>query len=177
MLGKEGCLLDWGGVQKAIACHPSEGLLRLEKALIEEHALIMLQEKEFWTLKSRLNATTFGNQNTSYFHITTMVRRQRKKIRGLIDGTGEWIYDEDKVKEHIQSKFSKFYTSELCLAYLHSPVTNFSCCMLSDVEKCRIGREVSDEEIRDAFWSLKAFKAPRPNSLHAGFFQYFWHDV
>ena len=36
-----------GGVQKAIACHPSEGLLRLEKALIEEHALIMLQEEEF----------------------------------------------------------------------------------------------------------------------------------
>ena len=42
--------------------------------------------------------------------------------------------------------------------------------MLSDVEKCRMGREVSDKEIRDALWSLKAFKAPRPNGLHAGFF-------
>ena len=166
-----------GDVQKAIAYHSSEGLLRLEKALIEEHALIMLQEEEFWALKSRLNAATFGDRNTSYFHTTTMVRRQRNKIRCLMDGTGEWIYDEDKVKEHIQSEFSKPYTSELCSAYLHSPVTNFSCCLLLDVEKCRMGREVSDEEIRAALWSRKAFKAPGPNGLHAGFFQYFWHDV
>ena len=40
-----------------------------------------------------------------------------------------------------------------------------------------MGREVSDEEIRDALWSLKAFKALGPDGPHAGFFQYFWHDV
>ena len=40
-----------------------------------------------------------------------------------------------------------------------------------------MGREVSDEEIRDALWSLKAFKALGSDGPHAGFFQYFWHDV
>lgn len=87
-----------------------------------------------------------------------------------MDGAGDWIYDKDKVKEHIQSEFTKLYTSKVCLAYLHSSITNFSCCMLSDVEKCRMGREVSNEEIRDALWSLKTFKAPGPDGLHAGFF-------
>lgn len=72
---KRRVLARLGGVQKAIACHPSEGLLRLEKELIEEHTLILLQEGEFWALKSRLNAATFGDRNTSYFHITTVVRR------------------------------------------------------------------------------------------------------
>ena len=128
-------------------------------------------------MKSRLNATTFGDRNTSYFHITTVVRRQRNKIRCLMDGNGEWIYDEDKVKDHIQSEVAKLYTSDLSVAYLLSPVSNFSCYKLSDVEKLRMGREVSDEEIREALWSIKAFKAPGPDGLHAGFFQCFWHDV
>ena len=87
--------------KKAIACNLSEALLKLEKLLIEEHALIMLQEEEFWALKSRLNAATFGDRNTSYFHITTVVRRQRNKIRCIMDGTGEWIFEKDKIKEHI----------------------------------------------------------------------------
>ncbi|KAL0013725.1 hypothetical protein SO802_000794 [Lithocarpus litseifolius] len=93
-----------------------------------------------------------------------------------MDGTGEWIYEEAKIKD-IQHEFSKLYSSELCMAHIHSPVMNFSCCMLSEEERCKMGREVDEEEIRAALWSLKPFKAPGPDGLHARFFQYFWHDV
>ena len=94
-----------------------------------------------------------------------------------MDGTGEWIFEEDKIKEHIQHEFSKLYTSELCMAHIHSLVMNFSYYMLSKEEKCKMGREVDEEEIRVALWSIKLFKDPRLDGLHAGFFQYFWHDV
>ena len=33
---------------------------------------------------------------------------------------------------------------------------------------------VTEEEVRAAIWSMKAFKAPGPDGLHAGFFQRFW---
>lgn len=33
---------------------------------------------------------------------------------------------------------------------------------------------VTEEEISTTLWSLKVFKAPRPDGLHAGFFQRFW---
>ena len=36
---------------------------------------------------------------------------------------------------------------------------------------------MSDEEIKAGLWSLKAFKAPGPDGLHAGFFQRFWPIV
>ncbi|XP_065617683.1 uncharacterized protein LOC136064428 [Quercus suber] len=49
------------GVQKSLAISPNESLLRLEKQLIEEYASILLQEEEFWALKSRLNAAPFGD--------------------------------------------------------------------------------------------------------------------
>ena len=57
----------------------------------------------------------------------------------------------------------------LFLAY-HSPISEFSCCFLSEVEKEWIGREVVDEDVRNGLWALKPFKAPGPNGLHAGFF-------
>ena len=36
---------------------------------------------------------------------------------------------------------------------------------------------VPEDEIRLGLWALKPFKAPGPDGLHAGFFQYFWNDV
>lgn len=36
---------------------------------------------------------------------------------------------------------------------------------------------MTEDEIKAALWSLKAFKAPGPDGLHAGFFQHFWPSV
>lgn len=170
---KRRVLARLNGGQKSLACNLSESLLRLENLLIEEHAMIKLQEEKFWALKSRLKAAAFGDRNTSYFHITTVVKRQRNKIRCIMDGTGECIYEEAKIKDHIQDEFSKLYASVMFMANIDSSVANFSCCMLYEEERRHMGREVDDEEIRNALWSLKPFKAPRPNGSHAGFFQYF----
>jgi len=48
---------------------------------------------------------------------------------------------------------------------------------LNEEEKESIGGQVSVEEIRMTLWSLKAFKAPSSDGLHAGFFQRFWPIV
>ena len=74
-----------------------------------------------------------------------------------------------RVKEHIQARFEKLYTSKMCMSYTNSLVSNFSCCFFSK-ERNWIGREVVDEEIREGFWALKPFKVPRPNELYASFF-------
>ncbi|XP_023926429.1 uncharacterized protein LOC112037833 [Quercus suber] len=83
-------------------------------ARLNEYSSILLQEEEFWALKSRINVAAFGDRNTSYFYMNTMI------------GTG-W--------------------------------------------------EVFDEDVRSGLWALKPFKAPGPDGLHAGFYQYFWHEV
>lgn len=48
---------------------------------------------------------------------------------------------------------------------------------LNEEEKESIGGQVLVEEIRTALWSLKAFKAPSPDGLHAGFFKRIWTIV
>ena len=82
------------GTQKVLAENPIESPMRLENQLIEEYSSILLQEEKFWALKSRINVAAIGDRNTYYFHVNTIVRRQRNKIRCLKDGMGEWIVEE-----------------------------------------------------------------------------------
>ena len=145
--------------------------------MVEEYATILLQKGELWALKSRLNATTFGDRNTSYFHLSTIVRRHRNKIRGIKNREGEWMFEEDQVREHIHRGFYDLYSTDLEKSCLNSLISSFSCRFFSEKEQERIGREVLEEDIRVGLWALKAFKAPGRNGLHAGFFQHFWHDV
>ena len=45
------------------------------------------------------------------------------------------------------------------------------------MERDNISRGINEEEIKVALWSLKPFKAPGSDGLHAGFFQNFWPVV
>ena len=95
----------------------------------------MLQEKGFWALKSRINVATFGDRNTSYFHVNTVVRRQRNKTRCLKDGIGEWIVEEEAVKEHILNGFKRLYSTGLEMSRSYSLVSEFSGSFLFEEEK------------------------------------------
>lgn len=64
---KKKVLAKLNGTQKALASNPNDFLVHLEKQLTKKHNLIMLQEEELWAIKSRLNWTTFGDCNISFF--------------------------------------------------------------------------------------------------------------
>ena len=120
----------------------------------------MQQEEEYWALKSRLNWATYGDANTSYFHVSTLVRRHRNKIRSLKNSVGEWITNEEDIKNLILSGFQEIFQTELVEAPLDSEVKFFSCCFLSEEERSCLAAPISDEEIKQGLWSLKAFKPP-----------------
>ena len=124
----------------------AENPRRLEKQLIDEYSSILLQEEEFWALKSRINVAAFGDQNTSYFHMNSVVRRQRNKIRCLKDGMGEWIVEEEAMKEHILNGFMKLYSTGLEMSYRSFAISEFSGSFLSEADRNWMGREVSDED-------------------------------
>ena len=55
------------GTQKAIAENPNDFLLNLENKLLSKYSLILMQEEEYWALKSRLDAASFGDHISSFF--------------------------------------------------------------------------------------------------------------
>ena len=56
-------------------------------------------------------------------------------------------------------------------------ISNCSCCYLTEEKQAWVGREVTEEDVRDGLWALKPFKVPGLDGLHIGFFQHFWLDV
>ncbi|XP_030929600.1 uncharacterized protein LOC115955566 [Quercus lobata] len=99
------------------------------------------------------------------------------KTRCIKDAVGNWLTEDNEVKEHIRSGFINLYTTELRWSTKSSNVSNFSCYYFSDEVRARIDCDVTVEEIRASIWVLKPFKAPGPDGLHAGFYQHFWMEV
>ena len=132
------------------------------------------QEEEIWALKSRVNWMIQGDRNTAFYHVSTLVRRKRNQILAIKDSVGEWLYEENAIKDFIRSGFNEVYTSSLYSASWSAPIVTHWQGRLSDEEKEKIGGDASVEEIKFALWSLKAFKAPGSDGLHVGFFHRFW---
>ena len=161
------------GIQKAIAVRPSSSLLDLENNLLKELDVVFGQEQELWALKSRINWMVQGDRNTAFFHVSTLVRRKRNQILAIKNGVGEWLYGEAEIMDFIRKGFIGIYTSSsISLDRIHSGSSQWQA-RLSEGEKESLGSPVTEDEIKAALWSLKAFKAPGPDGLHAGFFHHF----
>lgn len=90
------------------------------------------------------------------------------------DASGDWLCEENAVKECMQNGFADIYTTSLSYASV-SFNTNFQWQpRLSEEEKQSVSGGASEKETKSAMWSLKPFKAPSPDGLHVGFFQKFW---
>lgn len=76
-------------IQRVLALKPSTFLVNLENELLKELDVVLSQEEELWVLKSRVNWMIQGDRNTSFYHVSTLVRRKRNKIMAIKDVVGD----------------------------------------------------------------------------------------
>ena len=161
------------GVQKALSNNPNSYLINLEKLLQQELESILDQKRDLWILKSKLNWMIQGDRNTSY-HMSTLARWKRNHIASVKDDREMWITEEREVIEYFRRGFTDYYTTSQEVAYWKPPMFDQWHVQLSNEANQALEDVVSTEEIKEALWSMKPFKALGPNGLHAGFFQRFW---
>ena len=109
------------GIQRALALNPSF-LVKLVNELLKELDAVLNQEEELWALKSRVNWMIQGDRNTSFYHVSTLVRRKRNKIMAIKDAVGDWIHEEEEVKNFIRSGFNKIYLTSLSYVSRVDPI-------------------------------------------------------
>ncbi|CAN1292519.1 LINE-1 retrotransposable element ORF2 protein [Linum perenne] len=120
-----------------------------------------------------------GDQNSSYFHRSLVVRRSFNTITRLIADDGTVLEDS----EGIGKEAVKFYTS-----LLGTPDTNFMrqsadyysellLNKLSAIDCEALIETVSDKEVRDALFSIGDDKSPGPDGYSAFFFKDSWDII
>lgn len=124
--------------------------MELEKVLQRELDEVLNQEQELWALKSRVNWMILGDRNTSFFHVSTIVRRRRNQISCLKNSVGEWIHKEALIMSSIREGFAKLYNSSHLEAKLQlGPISPWQVTF-SDMERDSLYKPVFVEEIKSA---------------------------
>ena len=136
--------------------------------------LVLTQEEELWALKSRINWMIFGDRNTSFYHLSTIVRRKRNKILAIKNSVGDWLTDEMEVMDYIRKSFIELYTTSHNQSNWNSALPSKWQPALTKEEHGSLEKELNDEEIKATLWSFIASKAPGSDGLHVGFFYQFW---
>ena len=83
--------------------------------------MVLKQEEEIWALKSWVKWMIQGDRNTTFYHVSTLVRRKRNKILEIKDNVGEWMFEENDIKGFIRAGFGELYTTSLVSALQSSP--------------------------------------------------------
>ena len=171
---KKNIMVRLNGIQRAVSINPSAFLLNLENELLKDLDIVLKQEEELWALKSQVSWMVQGDRNTAFYHLLTLVRRKRNLIMSIKDSAGEWISEENATKEFIRKGFEDIYITSLSSACFPKATNSQWQPRLTEEEKESISGIATEEEIKATLWTLKPFKAPGPDDLHAGFFQRFW---
>ncbi|KAH1033042.1 hypothetical protein J1N35_045216 [Gossypium stocksii] len=161
-------------VQNAMDLSGSNSLRQQELVIREELKSILYHEEILWKQKSRCEWLKLGDRNTSYFYRRTIQRRNFYKITALREANGDWVFDSDTLKSEAVNFFQKLY-GETPGSLRNLPHSAFPGLSSEDVDF--LGKMVTNEEIKVAFFYMAPFKALGSDGFQAGFFQNQWDNI
>ena len=162
------------GIQRAMDSNTTHNLFLLERSLREEYHSILFQEETLWLQKSRVSWLKEGDFNTSFFHLSTIVRRRRNAIDRLKDSNNVWLEGDSVLQSLVHGYFKNIFTNAKVVSpsrvdFQHPTVAQGDHNLL-----CRIP---SNTEIKNTVMAMPPWKAPGPDGLGAIFYQQNWETV
>ena len=140
------------------------------RSISEGTRLTLEQEEIYWKQRSRVSWLKEEDRNTSYFHHKASQRRRRNAIKSLKLEKGEGIKTDGQIEQHIKEFYKKLFSSDGAEVELFADIIDQR---LDDQMKSELMKDFSKQEIFDALGQMHPWKAPRPDGLHAGFYQRF----
>ncbi|PNX98271.1 RNA-directed DNA polymerase, partial [Trifolium pratense] len=162
------------GLDHRRAVTDSRSLQYLQKKLFQQYQDILAQEDLFWYQRARQDWIKFGDKNTRYFHLSTIVKKRNKAIEMLQNEEGEMETDPAVLDNMTTSYFAKLYKAagDLSLWSLRGCFPRLSQDDINQIETLPL-----DCEIKEAIFSMGPLKSPGPDGLHPIFFQTQWSIV
>lgn len=150
------------GIQRSEAYDSSSFLQTLEKELLRDYQDTLYQEEILFYHKSRSQWIRDGDRNTKFYHLSTLVRRNRDKVTRL-KINGDWVDDTETLKQHAVAFYKELFTSKVVQAlpdmlYRWQPLLNLQ-------EKEALLIPFSLDEAKTALFSMHGLKAPGPDGI------------
>ncbi|KAF7820958.1 reverse transcriptase [Senna tora] len=158
------------GITKALSIRHNPWLVSLENSLSKEYQKILLLEEELWASKSRIDWLTLGDSNTSFFHSSVIHRRRSNHIIALKDSAGNWLHDPLAIRNNITFYFETCF-KQIPILDLPTEIIFPNLPLNSHPILSRIP---SEDEIHNALWSLKPYKAAGIDGFQPAFFHKCW---
>ncbi|KAG7556816.1 Zinc knuckle CX2CX4HX4C [Arabidopsis suecica] len=145
------------------------------RMLKEQLGIAFHEEESFWRQKSSEKWLLDGDKNTEFFHAAVKSKRVRNALNVLLDDNGI-EHSLNREKGQLASRFFEklFQSSNPCNVndYLGDLQPRVSVSMNSELTK-----EVTEQEIYRAVFSINSESAPGPDGFTALFFQKYWSLV
>ncbi|XP_021761807.1 uncharacterized protein LOC110726644 [Chenopodium quinoa] len=151
------------GVQRKLAEKSYRGLIKLEARLRKDLDEILDREEIIWYQKSRVDWLKNGDRNTTFFHLSTIVRRWKNKVAAIKDENDVWLEDKLQIQDHIVQYFAKLFTEENEPSSFDVPQDIFP--ELSTQDWSGLVRPYSRLEVEVVIKEMGSLKAPGPDGF------------
>ncbi|XP_028801035.1 uncharacterized protein LOC114756538 [Neltuma alba] len=161
------------GVQRSLDRNGNPFLINLEKELEWELMETLKQEEMLWFQKSRGRWIDQGDRNTRYYHTKTLIRRRKNKIKMLKDSEGKWVEEESQIVNLFQDFYASLFREEIVdRGWI---ATNQGWGSVNSSVLSRMGRRISREEVKTAFFQMGGLKALGEDGFPVVFYHHNWH--
>ncbi|KAK3204757.1 hypothetical protein Dsin_018803 [Dipteronia sinensis] len=149
-----------------------------EKELISCYTTTLKAEEDLLRQKSRIQWLKAGDCNSSYFFKAINGKRNRSKIHTITGDDGSLIEGDIMVNKEAICHFRTILGySRLVSHGIGTTLSNIIDKVISNGQADFMGRDVTDDEIREVCFSLHPNKAPGPDGFNAHFFKITWDIV
>lgn len=105
------------------------------------------------------------------------MKKARNKLVAIEDSNGVNQRGDKKIAEVAGNYFSELYTSNPASDQVYQQIfEGFQAKITDDINRDLI-RDISDEEINEAIFSIGPHKAPGPDGFTGDFYHHFWDDI
>ncbi|GJU34638.1 uncharacterized protein Tco_1182992 [Tanacetum coccineum] len=162
-------------IQRALDRDPSNIYLHEEEAAyLNAFNDALIEEERFLKQRAKIEWLRVGDSNSAYFHKCVKSRASRSQIDRVVDMNG-YCYDNANIHEAFISHFTNFLGQSATVTNLN--VQDLFSNRLSSNQAEYMARQVSNEEIKEAIFSMGDDKSPGPDGYTATFFKGAWDIV
>ncbi|GJX28892.1 hypothetical protein Tco_0236971 [Tanacetum coccineum] len=148
--------------------------LRLRECLPPAFHDALIMEERFLKQKAKIEWLKEGDSNSAYFHKAVKSRVSYSRIDVVTDANGV-VFQNEKVADAFISHYEVFLKQPGITNDMHT--NNLFQTRLTVDDVLNMVRVISDQEVKEAIFSMGNDKSPSPDGYTATFFKEAWDTV